>query len=242
MQKALRPISLTVVLSKCLERHICTLVMDVASNILDLQQYGSIKGSSTVHALVELVHKWHLALDTPSGGNTIRALQQLLDFSKAFDRVEHNILMRKLADLGLPHFIIQWLTAFLRDRKQRVKIGSVESDRISINAGVPQGTLLGPVSFLFYINDLHTSCNVVKYVDDSTIWETCSVTGANSILQDAATEAAVWSKNKMALNGDKTKEMRISFSRAPPSLDKIVLDDRDIELVSENQTSRGCLH
>ena len=93
-----------------------------------------------LHALVELAHKWHLALDTPAGGNMIHI--PLLDFSKAFDRVDHNILMRKLAGLGLPNFSIQWLTALLMDRKQRVKIGSVESDWVSINAGVPQGTFL----------------------------------------------------------------------------------------------------
>ena len=76
----------------------------------------------------------------------------------------------------------------------------------------------------------------IRYVDDSTIWETCSVTGAGSSLQDAATEAMKWSRNsKMALNGYKTKEMRASFSRAPPNLGRISLKGRDIELVSETK-------
>ena len=77
---------------------------------------------------------------------------------------------------------------------------------------------------------------MVKYVDDCTIWKTCSVTGADSSLQDAATEAMEWSKkNKMALNSDKTNEMRVCFSRAPPNLGRISLEGRDVELMSETK-------
>lgn len=89
IHKDLRPIPLT------LEKHICSWIMDIGGELSDPQQYGSIKGSSTVHALVELVHKWQQALESP--GRMVRVL--LLDFSKAFDRVDHTILMNKLASI-----------------------------------------------------------------------------------------------------------------------------------------------
>ena len=111
--------------------------MDFMEDSLDPHQFGSLKGSSTTHALVELVHQWQQALDTP--GKMVRVL--MLDFSKAFDRVDHTILLDKLANLGLPNFIVKWMTSFLCRRQQRVKIGQYVSDWSTINAGVPQGTL-----------------------------------------------------------------------------------------------------
>ena len=137
IEKDLRPISLTPVLSKCLEKFMCTWIMDITMDQIDPQQYGSIKGTSTVHALVELVHKWKHAVETP--GTIVRIL--LVDFSKAFDQVNRHILITKCASLGLPTFITKWLTSFLCQRKQRVKIGSVKSEYTAVNAGVPQGTI-----------------------------------------------------------------------------------------------------
>ena len=136
-------------------------------------------------------------LDTPE--TMIRII--LIDFSKAFDRVDHHTLLAKCTSLGLPNFIIKWLTSFLRQRKQRIKIGNVKSDVTTINAGVPQRTISGPIGFIHHINDLQTSCGYVKYVDDCTIWEKCSPCGHNGSLQTAATEVAQWTTtNKMALN------------------------------------------
>ncbi len=114
-----------------------------------------------------------------------------------------------------------------------MKLGSVESDWAAINAGVPQGTLMGPVGFLFLINDFHTACDTVKYVDDSTIWETCPATGEGSTIQAATDEAGAWTeRNKMALNCDKTKELRVSFSRTPSVCEDITVNDAAIEQVS----------
>ena len=145
----------------------CTWITDITMDQIDPQQYGSIKGTSTVHALVELVHKWKYAVETPR--TIVRIL--LVDFSKPFDRVDHHILMTKCASLGLPTFITKWLTSFLCQRKQGVKIGSVKSEYTRVNAGVPQSTIFGPIGFLHHINDLQTVCEHIKYVDDCTIWE-----------------------------------------------------------------------
>ena len=102
---------------------------------IDSRQFGSINQSSTVHALVEMTHSWLKALDTP--GNKVQIL--LLDFSKAFDRVDHTILLNRMSALGMPGFLVQWLTAFPTDRRLRVKMGNIESEWSRVNAGVPHG-------------------------------------------------------------------------------------------------------
>ena len=134
---------------------------------------------------------------------------------------------------GLPNFLIKWVTAFLTNRQQRVKIGNTTSDWKHIKAGVPQGTLLGPVGFLLHIDDLQTIVNTCKYVDDSTLWESCTATGNDSQIQMACDQAVEWSdKNKMQLNKDKTKEMLISFSKAASNVPAVTIDGQPIDRVS----------
>ena len=94
----------------------------------------------------------------------------MLDFAKAFDRVDHTTVLKKLASLGLPNFLVRWLTEFLCERRQRVKLGQHLSEWSQVRAGVPRGTLVGPISFPLYINDLQTVVNQVKYVDGSSLW------------------------------------------------------------------------
>ena len=141
----------------------------------------------------------------------------MLDFSKAFDKVDHSILLQKLANTGVPDCVTRWFTAFLCERKQRTKTGDYVSDWCTINAGVPQGTLFGPVGFVIHINDLQTCLPTFKYVDDCTLWEVCSANATDSLLQHAATEAVQWSNdNLMSVNCDKTKELLVSFARSDP--------------------------
>ena len=87
--------------------------------------------------------------------------------------------------MDIPVHIVRWMAAFLLNHSHRVKIGSHISDEGSPNGGVPQGTLSGPKSFLVQINDLQTPCDIVKYVDDSTIYEICNYNGISNI-QDSA--------------------------------------------------------
>ena len=106
-------------------------------------QFGCVKRSSTTHALVHLVHSWLADLETPN--TIIRTC--LIDFSKAFDRVDHNILMYKLSILGVPPVLLNWCSSFLKDRQQRIKMGPYKSTSRRVIAGVPQGTKLGPIFF-----------------------------------------------------------------------------------------------
>ena len=162
--KIRQPALIDKVLSKCLEKFMCTWIMGITMDQIDPQQYGSIKGTPIVHALVEFVHMWKSAVETPE--TIVRIL--LVDFSKAFDRVDHHILMTKCASL-LNFFFIKWMTSFLCHRKQCKKIGRVKSEYTTVNAGVPQGTTFGPIGFLHHIKDLQTIREHIKYVDDCKI-------------------------------------------------------------------------
>ena len=132
IDKDLRLVSIMHVLSKCLDKFMCTWIMDITMEQIDPQQYGSIKGTLTVHSLVELIDKWKSAVQTPR--TIVRTL--LVGISTAFDRVDHHILMTKCATLGVPNVVIKWLTSFLCQRKYRVKIGSVKLEYTIFNAGV----------------------------------------------------------------------------------------------------------
>ena len=226
IEKHLRPISLTPVLAKCLERHVTGWILNSMDGFIDPHQFGSLPGSSTVHALVQLVHLWHKALDTP--GNMVRVV--MLDFAKAFDRVDHTTVLNKFAQLGLPNFLVRWLTGFLCERRQRVRLGQHLSDWSQVKAGVPQGTVLGPISFLLHINDLQTEANHVKYVDDSSLWEVCGADGSDSMIQVATNQAVKWSaRNFMKINAEKTKEMVISFSTKPVAPPPVTINNTAIE-------------
>ena len=232
LQKDLRPISLTPILSKGIEFYARDWFMRFFNDHIDEFQYGSQSECSTIIALAQLCHNWLLNLD--NGVNIIRIL--LIDFSKAFDLVDHNILMKKISQLGIPDFLSSWLYSFLCNRRQRVKIGSTFSEWSEINAGVPQGTLLGPSTFLLHINDLKTECNSIKYVDDTTIWESCDKNGNNSKIQNAANQTYEWCQsNNMKINIDKTKEILIDFSRKPHAINPITLNDKNIETVSSSK-------
>lgn len=117
---------------------------------MDPVQYGCISGSNTTLTLISMMHTWLAALD--GTGSTVRVA--LLDYHKAFDLVDHNLLVAKLSNYDINPTVVNWRADFLRDRSQRVKINSVYSNFLQVPAGIPQGTKIGPWLFLAIIINL----------------------------------------------------------------------------------------
>jgi len=122
-------------------------------NKLDVRQHGALEGRSTTHGLMDMLHQWHKAVDEDQSVRTV-----FIDFAKAFDHVDHNIVITKLMEFGLPDAIIQWMRSFLRHWRQRVKLGDVVSDWLVMDAGMPQGSYLGPLMFITLVDSRQASC------------------------------------------------------------------------------------
>ena len=136
----LRPISLTSTLSKIAESIIIDRELKpIILKWVDPNQFGFIPGSSTTFTLISMFHHWLNACDNPNAD--VRTV--LLDFKKAFDFVDHNLLIAKLYSLSIKPTVVNWIIEFLRDRSQRVKLNSYcFSSWLTVPAGVPQGTCL----------------------------------------------------------------------------------------------------
>ena len=193
-------------------------------------QYGAIPKSSTTLALISMLHAWFLGTD--GNGATVRTM--LFDYRKAFDFIDHSILIDKLCKLDIPRSVVNWIIDFLSDRFQRIKLAEgCFSEWGPVPSGVPQGTKLGPWLFVLMINDLDIkSPPMWIFVDDTTASEVIQK-GNTSNAQGITDELIEWSrKNRVVLNPDKCKELRISFSRNPEAFDSVSIDDKEIEVVN----------
>ena len=231
INKDLRPISLTSTLSKVAEGFVIDKELKpVLLSAIDPAQFGFIPGSCTTFALISMFHHWLRATD--GTGSTVRTA--LLDFRKAFDLVDHHILVAKLLSLGVKPTVVNWVIDFLRSRQQRVKLNGVLSDWLDVPAGVPQGTRLGPWLFLAMINDLRLpeGFHLWKFADDTTVSEVVPASKLSS-LQQAADYIHDWSQeNHLQLNPTKCKEIRTCFKHTPPCFSQVSIEGVEFEMVS----------
>ena len=211
-----RPISILPLFGKIIESVMKDKLISYFEHlkILVNNQFGFRSGRSTISGILEVVNDIVEGLD----GGELRSAA-LCDLSKAFDCVSHAILLDKLNYYGIngtPHLLLQ---SYLSNRKQAVSINGKLSNLKDIKTGVPQGSILGPLLFIIYINDFSTSVipnKCVLYADDATI--IVSAVSQDSLQQNtisALSSAQNWfSSNSLKLNNDKTQKITFSFSSA----------------------------
>jgi len=186
-----RPISLTSISSKILEHIIYSSVSRFLSdnNIMSPRQHGFRPGYSCETQLVLSIDDWAGSLD-----HGLRTDMAIFDFSKAFDSVPHKRLITKLHAYGIRNNILKWISTFLTSRRQRVVVNGCQSSWLPVASGVPQGTVLGPLLFLLYINDITCSINseVRLFADDCIVYRTITNTLDSTILQQDIDTFQTW--------------------------------------------------
>ena len=178
-----RPISLTCVACKIMESIIKDVGMTylLENNLLSNCQFGFVSGRSVQLQLLSLLNHWTDILDS---GHTIYVIY--LDFKKAFDSVPHMRILSKLHSYGSRDPLLGWLKSFLIGRCQRVCVHDTVSLWHNVTSGIPQGSVLGPVLFLLYINDLpdNVTSNVYMFADDTKIYSPMTSHEYTTILQN----------------------------------------------------------
>ena len=249
-----RPVSLTSQVCKVMESIIRDEITKhlTRNNLLNDAQHGFREGRSCLTNLLETLEQWTEIIDE---GDCIDVAY--LDFRKAFDLVSHEHLIYKLAKYGIEGKILNWIKDFLRNRTQKVVIRGTESTSREVTSGVPQGSVLGPLLFLIYINDLPTELlsRLSLFADDSKLFSRI-IANKNKLkvdnidggrqLQDDLDRVVEWAKKwKMEFNVDKCKVMHLglnnprrSYNMGDTSL-QTSEEERDLGVLIDHQLDFG---
>ena len=231
-----RPISLLNSENKVLERLIFKNLYNhlLDNNFLSSFQSGFIPGDSTENQLTFLYHTFCEALDA---GKEVRAV--FCDISKAFDRVWHTGLLYKLRAAGVTGNVLQWFKNYLSDRKQRVVLPGISSAWNFIKAGVPQGSILGPLLFLVYINDIVTDIgsNIRLFADDTSLYivvdnPLVAAETLNADLEKISRWAATW---LVTFNPNKSVALLLSRKVSHPLRPPLYMENTPINEVEAHK-------
>ena len=229
-----RPVSVLPTVSKIFERIMQKQITDYIGKFLSPFLCGYRKGFSTQYALLSLIERWRLCLDKQGFAGAL-----LMDLSKAFDTINHELLIAKLHAYGFSIEALEVLLSYLQERWQRVKINTTFSSWTQLLQGVPQGSVLGPMLFNIYINDMFFALNeidICNFADDTTPYVCDS--NLKSVLEklEHNSELAIawFEMNYMKLNTDKC-HLLISGNKNEymwAKLDEdIVWESNDVELL-----------
>ena len=230
-----RPISLVSSFSKLLERIVKSRLMSflVSSNFFYTHQYGFLPKSGTANAVFDTVVKIQEAIDCGK-----RAAVTFIDLRKAFDTVDHDILIEKLSCAGARGIVSDWFTSYLTDREQSVSYGNAASSFRKILTGVPQGSTLGPILFLIFINDfaeLDLKGTLSLFADDANIIYTAdSDNQLHSDMQNDLIKIQAWlSENKLSVNVEKTQYVMFNKPSVKALIPPLYMFDSEIKRTNE---------
>ena len=225
-----RPISVLSIVSKIIERAVHDQMYSYLSlnHFLNPSQSGFRSQYSTATTVIDVED---FILKNMDEGKVTGAI--FLDLKKAFDTVNHSLLLNKLKKFGIRDIELNWFKSYLNNRMQSVKVGSTLSDLEPINIGIPQGSILGPLLFIIFVNDLPDSviCKTVMYADDTSLLISSSdpLCLQNSLNLNMCRIASWFQKNHLTLNISKTKLMLFG---TPQNLSKY----QNISLIYDGET------
>ena len=226
--KDFRPIALLFHLGKIAEQTIINKMSHRVANSIKDNQYAYRPKVSTTDALLQLTDDWAFALDSARCDYVHNAM---IDFSKAFDRLQADIVIEKMVKLDFHPHLTLLIKNFLSDRYQCVRYGNCKSEYSPINVGAPQGTKLGPVLWIIYINDLEIAeYSSVKYADDLTFYQ--AVIKGHSPTQNPLLEAEEWAqRNNMLINQSKTVVLNVSHHHQVTSSNDGIIPSESTKLL-----------
>ena len=216
-----RPISILPIISKIIERSSTDQLVNhlETNNLISKCQHAYRRGHSTQTCLIEIVNELYRNIDEGEFTGVAK-----LDLSKAYDSISHSLLLHKLAELGLSENSINFIKSYLSDRKQRTKFQNCISDIETIKSGIPQGSILGPILFVCFTNDLEkqfkNQCKIVSYADDTIL----IVKASSQIILKTNIEKVIklaqnwYCNNSMKNNIGKTEILIMENSKKIPNL------------------------
>jgi len=215
--KNYRPISILPTVSKVFEKVMASQLNTFFESRFSSLLCGFRKGHSTQHALLRLLYRWQKSLDQTNIVGTV-----LMDLSKAYDCLPHDLLIAKLAAYGVDHHSLTFIHSYLKSRKHNVKIYDTFSEYLDIVLGVPQGSILGPLLFNIFLNDLllcELESDLCNFADDNTLYAAGkTVQGVKSLLEIDITNVLKWFEiNSMAANPAKFQIMFLGTNDPVPN-------------------------
>ena len=231
--KNFRPISVLLVLSKIFEKSMYSRLVRFldSAKILNDVQFGFRKGLSTETAILKLTEYLYEILNSKKC-----SLEVFIDFQKAFDTIDHEILFNKMSLYGIRGKPLGLFRSFLTGRKQRVKIDNVISSTKPLTIGLPQGSTLSAILYLIYINDLpnfSSNCQQILYADDTTLcFQNKNISDMTTICNNTLTDFSHWAiANRLTINPEKTQCMLFANIQFPENIPSVTLNHRPIESV-----------
>lgn len=231
-----RPISLLSIPSKVIERFLCNQLQNhlTSLNLQNQNQWGFKTQRSTEDLLLHLTETWRKALDQKKVIGVI-----FLDFKKAFDSISHDILLQKLSACGISGEFHEYLSSYLKERKQYTVVNNVSSSIECIDYGVPQGSILGPICFTIHVDDMpdQIQCETNLFADDTSgyvIGDTVDevLIETKSSLEDYERYS---SKNSLTLHPDKCEVMILSKSKFIGPMPKLEVKGKEVKIVKSSK-------